>query len=221
MEAGNSSFSEALQWLPYHVSTGHTMPCDETMVIAFAPQAHNYAHNLAVKAISHFQRGYSVQILQVHAPQAYRLTTWECSTMKTMYLSYNVVDKFDQYSWQTGLLWIYGHVVHVQTMLSLPTAASITQSCVWAWRTWGSMDKASCPMRCNSCWASTKPPTRLTPTQSGSPQSVTRDMEITNNGSSTTQPSCNKRCNRMKMNRWLNKWPQCLRMEAQFHRPPA
>ena len=27
--------------------------------------------------------------------------------------------------------------------------------------------------------------------------------------------------NRMKMNRWLNKWPQCLRMEAQFHRQPA
>ena len=67
------------------------MPCDETMVIAFAPQAHNYAHNLAVKTIPHFQRGYSVQILQVHAPQAYRLTTWECSTMKTMYLSYNLV----------------------------------------------------------------------------------------------------------------------------------
>ena len=31
------------------------------------------------------------QTLQVHAPQAYRPTTWECSAMRTMYLSYNLV----------------------------------------------------------------------------------------------------------------------------------
>ena len=151
------------------------MPCDdnETMVSAFAPEVRNYAYNLAVKTISHVQRGYSVQILQVHAPQVYRLTTRERSTIRTMCLSYNVTDKFDQYNWQNGFLWIYGHGVHVQTIAVTPGQQPTSHNPVYGWA-WDSLDKARCPMRCDSFWVSTKPLTILTPTQSGSLQSTRR-----------------------------------------------
>ena len=65
---------EAVQWLAYHQSMGHTMANDQTIVLAITFDLHNMAHHMAVKKLSSFQRGYSVQVLQVYAPHNYRFT---------------------------------------------------------------------------------------------------------------------------------------------------
>ena len=87
---------EAVQWLAYHQSMGHTMACDQTVVVAVSFEPHNLAHHNAVKKTSSFQRGYSVQVIQVHSPYNYRLTEWERNNLRTMVIDYNAAQKFHE-----------------------------------------------------------------------------------------------------------------------------
>ena len=64
---------EAIQWLAYHQSQGHTMSNNETVLIAIAFEEHNLIHHMSQKMVTSFQRGYSVQVLQVHAPYNYSM----------------------------------------------------------------------------------------------------------------------------------------------------
>ena len=110
---------EAIQWLAYHQSMGHTMPSDQTIVLAICFNPYNMATHLTSKKLSSFQRGYSVQVLQVRAPHNYRLTMEEKDNLRAVHLSYNAADKFDRYNWATGWIWNYGHTMHVKSMMML------------------------------------------------------------------------------------------------------
>ena len=110
---------EAVQWLAYHQSMGHTMACDQTVVMAVSFDPHNLTHHNAVKKTSSFQRGYSVQVIQVHSPCSYRLTEWERNNLRTMVIDYNAAQKFQEYNWSSGWIWLYGHTMHVQSMLTI------------------------------------------------------------------------------------------------------
>ena len=107
---------EAVQWLAYHQSMGHTMTGEETIVLAIAFDAHN---TVSQKKLSSFQRGYSVQVLQVHAPHNYRLTEAEKNNLRALHLNYNAANKFDKHNWSNGWIWNYGHTMHVRTMLTI------------------------------------------------------------------------------------------------------
>ena len=110
---------EAIQWLAYHQSEGHTMSNKETVLIAIAFEEHNLIHHMSQKMVTSFQRGYSVQVLQIHAPFDYQLTSKEMNKMRVMHLRYNAIDKFDRYNWESGWIWLYGHTMHVKSMLTL------------------------------------------------------------------------------------------------------
>ena len=110
---------EAIQWLAYHQSQGHTMSNKETVLIAISFEEHNLIHHQSQKMVASFQRGYSVQILQIHAPYDYQLTNKEMNKMRVMHLQYNAIDKFDRYNWENGWIWLYGHTIHVKSMLTL------------------------------------------------------------------------------------------------------
>ena len=90
---------EAIQWLAYHQSQGHTMSNKETVLIAISFEEHNLIHHQSQKMVTSFQRGYSVQVLQIHAPYDYQLTNKEMNKMRVMHLQYNAIDKFDRYNW--------------------------------------------------------------------------------------------------------------------------
>ena len=111
---------EAIQWLAYHQSASHTTSNNETVLIAIAFEGHNLIHNTSQKMVTSFQRGYSVQVLQVHAPYNYSMTRTEMDNLRVIHLRYNAIDKFDRYNWQNGWIWLYGHTIHVRTMLTIP-----------------------------------------------------------------------------------------------------
>ena len=77
---------EAIQWLAYHQSENRAMSNNETVLIAVAFDGYNQIHHMSQKKLSSFQRGYSVQVLQVHAPHNYRLSqcTMHVRTMLTL-----------------------------------------------------------------------------------------------------------------------------------------
>ena len=110
---------EAIQWLAYHQSQGHTMSNNETVLIAISFEGHNLIHHQSQKMVTSFQRGYSVQVLQIHAPFDYQMTNKEMNKMRVMHLQYNAIDKFDRYNWENGWIWLYGHTIHVKSMLTL------------------------------------------------------------------------------------------------------
>ena len=108
---------EAVCFAAYHMSQKHMPATMETMVIGFEPQATNLAYNVGQKKVNHFQRGQSVQFLQVLSPCRYKLSNMEKDNLRVMSLDYNPADKFVTYSWNNGWVWFYGHAVHLQTML--------------------------------------------------------------------------------------------------------
>eukprot|EP00439_Symbiodinium_sp_Y106_P086734 s314_g35.t2 len=113
------TMEEAIQWLAYHQSMSHTMSSEETIVLAIAFDAHNMVHRMSQKMLTSFQRGYSVQVLQVHAPYDYVFTEAEKNNLRAMYLNYNAANKFDKYNWSNGWIWNYGHTMHVRSMLTI------------------------------------------------------------------------------------------------------
>ena len=108
---------EAIQRLAYHQSMSHTMSSEETIVLAIAFDAHNTVHHMSqiLKMLTSFQRGYSVQVLQVHAPYDYVFTEAEKNNLRAMYLNYNAANKFDKYNWSNGWIRNYGHTMHVRS----------------------------------------------------------------------------------------------------------
>ena len=92
---------EAIQWLAYQ-SMGHTMTSEVTIVLAIAFDAHNMVRHMSQKMLTSFQRGYSVQVLQVHAPYDYHFTEAEKNHLWALYLNYNAANKFDKYNWSNG-----------------------------------------------------------------------------------------------------------------------
>ena len=110
---------EAVQWLAYHQSVGHTMGDNETVVMAICFDHHNLCHNMAVKKASIFQRGYSVQVLQIHSPFNYKLVEQETNNIRILHMKYNAAMKFQKYKWSNGWIWLYGHTMHVETMIEL------------------------------------------------------------------------------------------------------
>ena len=106
---------EAIQRLAYHQSMSHTMSSEETIVLAIAFDAHNTVHHMSQQMLTSFQRGYSVQVLQVHAPYDYVFTEAEKNNLRAMYLNYNAANKFDKYNWSNGWIRNYGHTMHVRS----------------------------------------------------------------------------------------------------------
>ena len=78
------------------------MTNDQTIVLAISFDLHNMAHHMAGKKLSSFQRGYSVQVLQVHAPHNYRFTEAKKNNVRALHLNYNAANKFDRYNWSNG-----------------------------------------------------------------------------------------------------------------------
>ena len=112
------SVEEALCFSAYHMSEKH-LPCTmETMVIGFHPQEVNLSYNVGQRKVSHFQRGHSIQFLQVLAPHKYVLSDNEKNNLRVMSLDYSPVNKFDTYCWNNGFLWYFGHTIHVKSLLT-------------------------------------------------------------------------------------------------------
>ena len=95
------------------------LPCTmETMVIGFDPQAVNLSYNVGQRKVSHFQRGHSIQFLQVMAPYKYKLSDNEKDNLRVMSMDYNPANKFDTYCWNNDFLWYFGHAVHIKSLLT-------------------------------------------------------------------------------------------------------
>ena len=105
---------EALTMGAYHTSQGHIPAVENNIILAFNPDPMNLAYHNGQKKTNHFQRGQSIQFLQVLAPCNYLLSNYEKDNMRVMY---NPAQKFEAYSWNSGWIWYYGHTVHLQTML--------------------------------------------------------------------------------------------------------
>ena len=108
---------EAVCFAAYHMSQRHMSATMETMVIGFEPQAVNLAYNVGQKKVNHFQRGQSVQFLQVLSPYKYILSNVEKDNLRVMSMDYNPANKFVTYNWNKDFLWYYGHTLHITTLL--------------------------------------------------------------------------------------------------------
>ena len=61
-----------------------------------------------MKKASTFQRGYSVQVLQIHSPFNYKLVEQETSNIRILHMKCNASTKFQNYKWSNGWIWLYG-----------------------------------------------------------------------------------------------------------------
>ena len=101
----------------YHASQGHIPAVENNVILAFQPDPINLAYHNGQKRTNHFQRGQSVQFLQVLAPCKYLLSDKENVNMRVMQITYNPAQKFETYCWNNGWIWLYGHTIHLQTIL--------------------------------------------------------------------------------------------------------
>ena len=69
------------------------------------------------RKVCHFQRGHSIQFLQVLAPHKYVLSTMEKDNLRVMSLDFNPTMKFDTYCWDNDFVWYFGHAVHIKSLL--------------------------------------------------------------------------------------------------------
>jgi len=111
------SVEEAVCFAAYHMSQRHMSATMETMVIGFEPQAVVLAYNVGQQKVNHFQRGQSVQFLQVLSPHKYKLSNMEKDNLRVMSMDYNPANKFVTYNWNNDFLWYYGHTLHITTLL--------------------------------------------------------------------------------------------------------
>ena len=104
---------EAIQFAAYHQSQGH-IPCtDKNVILSMKPSPNNLVNHNAMRKTTHFQRGHSVQYLQIHSNNKYKMDEQEKLSTRVLELNYNPSRKFDKYCWNNGWLWIYGHAIHI------------------------------------------------------------------------------------------------------------
>jgi len=111
------SVEEALCFSAYHMSEKHLACSMEINVVGFNPQEVNLSYNVGQRKVSHFQRGHSIQFLQILAPHKYVLSTMEKDNLRVMSLDFNPTMKFDTYCWDNDFVWYFGHAVHIKSLL--------------------------------------------------------------------------------------------------------
>ena len=111
------SVEEALCFSAYHMSEKHLACSMEINVVGFSPQEVNLSYNAGQRKVSHFQRGHSIQFLQILAPHKYVLSTMEKDNLRVMSLDFNPTMKFDTYCWDNDFVWYFGHAVHIKSLL--------------------------------------------------------------------------------------------------------
>ena len=111
------SVEEALCFSAYHMSEKHLACSMEIMVVGFCPQEVNLSYNVGQRKVNHFQRGHSIQFLQILAPHKYVLSNMEKDNLCVMSLDFNPTMKFDTYCWDNDFVWYFGHAVHIKSLL--------------------------------------------------------------------------------------------------------
>ena len=71
----------------------------------FSPQEVNVSYNVGQRKVNHFQRGHSIQFLQILAPHKYVLSNLEKDNLRVMGLDFNPTMKFDTYCWGNDFVW--------------------------------------------------------------------------------------------------------------------
>ena len=113
---------EAVNVLAYHMSSFHTKVTTDVVVIAIQFDGYNLCFHHGQKKTNCFQRGQSVQFLQVLNPFFYKLTDNEKNNMRAMHVKYDPTERFEIYNWKSQWVWLYGHPLHLPTMVDLALA---------------------------------------------------------------------------------------------------
>ena len=108
---------EAITMAAFHMSERHMPFSDNNIIMAFCPESFNLAYHHGQKRVNNFQRGQSVQFLQVLSPHSYKMSQVEMDNLLIKEVEYNPCKKFSQYTWRTGWTWFFGHPLHVTTLL--------------------------------------------------------------------------------------------------------
>lgn len=121
------SAEEALQFA-YRQSQGH-IPChNKDVVLAMKPSPNNLVNHNAMRKTTRFQRGHSVQYLQVHSGNRYKMDEQEILNTRVTELDYNLSRKFDKYCWGLAVDLHAVHISMAQCGEKSPRRAILTQA---------------------------------------------------------------------------------------------
>ena len=111
---GLPTIQDSANQLMWHMSKNHTATADNFAVVAI----HSFMSHLATRKVNTFQRGYSMQMVQVLQGHNYVLTKSELdNTIVLYYRGYNVLQLAQRYTWANGFVWAYSMPINVANAL--------------------------------------------------------------------------------------------------------
>lgn len=97
----------------------HTQLADGFVIAAVKFDQYNLCSHMAMKKMNTFQRGYTMQVIQVLQGYTYEMTSAERdNTVVLYYKGYNVLQLAQRFTWNNGYVWAYSMPVNVNNALN-------------------------------------------------------------------------------------------------------
>jgi len=115
---GLPTIQDSANQLMWHMCKNHTAATDNFVVVATILDQYNFMSHLATTKVNTFQRGYSMQMVQVLQGHNYVLTKSELdNTIVLYYRGYNVLQVAQRWTWANGFVWAYSMPINVANAL--------------------------------------------------------------------------------------------------------
>lgn len=116
---GLPTIQDAANQLCWHMCKFHTQLADGFVIAAVKFDQYNLCSHMAMKKMNTFQRGYTMQVIQVLQGYTYEMTSAERdNTVVLYYKGYNVLQLAQRFTWNNGYVWAYSMPVNVNNALN-------------------------------------------------------------------------------------------------------
>ena len=115
---GLPTVMDSANQLMWHMSKGHTGLADNFVVMGVNFDQYNLMAHIATKKVNCFQRGYTMQMLQVLQGHNYKFIESGLKEVVVLYYKgYNVLQLAQRFTWNDGFVWAYSMPVNVKKAL--------------------------------------------------------------------------------------------------------
>ena len=116
---GLPTIQDAANQLCWHMCKFHTPLSDNLVIVAVNFDQYNLVSHLAMKKMNTFQRGYTMQVIQVLQGHNYEMTNAERGNTVVLYFKgYNVLQLAQRFTWNNGYVWAYSMPINVANAMN-------------------------------------------------------------------------------------------------------
>ena len=115
---GLPTVMDSANQIVWHMSKGHTKAAGNFVVVAVNFDQNNLLSHMATKKINCFQRGYTMQMLQVLQGHSYKFIESELQQVVALYYQgYNVLQLVERFTWNNGYVWAFSLPISVNNAM--------------------------------------------------------------------------------------------------------